>query len=165
MKINEIIEVTAQELEAKKVEFGKKVLMEMKIAKKIQVSPKEYRINKASGDYFSEGAVQYRIEYPEFTHEQITSLYNLKNEIQEYDYLLNDSKPSQKLGKIYSDIGMVSSFLSIIGGILIGAEFGPVGLVVAVAGLLVSINYFAIADVLKTLKKISVNTAIKDKII
>jgi hypothetical protein len=93
------------------------------------------------------------------------NLYKLKNEIREYDYLMSDSKLSHNLGKTYSNIGIVGFVLSIIVGLFIGVELGPVGFVFAIAGLLVSINYFAIADVLKALERISANTAIKDKII
>ena len=168
MKINEVLETTAQELEAKKVEFGKKVLRDLKMANRIKVTQKEYRSNKNSQDYvhdINSNEIFYRIEYPEFTHDQIMNLYKLKNEIREYDYLMSDSKLSHNLGKTYSNIGIVGFVLSIIVGLFIGVELGPVGFVFAIAGLLVSINYFAIADVLKALERISANTAIKDKII
>jgi len=162
MKINEVLETTAQELEAKKVEFGKKVLKELKLVNKVEISREEYFKNKDTHDHVLTNKY-YRVEYPEFTHEQIVNLYNLKNEIRQFDELMYDYSSSNDLGKVYSIIGWVTLVIALISGAIISSEVPPFGFATIIIGILISINYFAIADILKTLKKISMNTETKEK--
>jgi hypothetical protein len=71
---------------------------------------------------------------------------------------------STNLSSIFKGIGIVTIVISFVLAIVVGEDIPVFGMIVFLSGALVSINYFAIAEILKLLKKITLNTESEDKI-
>lgn len=164
MKIKEYLEFKSEELEEKRLNYGKKVLHDLELFEVIEISQEEYLQNRESDEYVTSENLYFRLTYQDFTHDQIDKLTSISKELKSYDDKMIEKTISTNLSSIFKGIGIVTIVISFVLAIVVGEDIPVFGMIVFLSGALVSINYFAIAEILKLLKKITLNTESEDKI-
>jgi hypothetical protein len=161
MQIKEFLEIKSLELEERNIEYGKKVLKDLELFEVVEVSREEYLLNRNSLDYLSLENSYFRLEYPKFTNEEIEELVEISKKINDIDEKMTYRSSSTNLSSIFKGIGVATIGISFLMAFVIGGDAPAFTFGVLLSGALISVNYFAIAEVLKLLKKIMLNTESK----